>query len=363
MKSAGDWEKRLVMIEEIKYEIALKKLDVVSLLDSLGIPTDVLKNEVWIPCPNPEHYDRNPSCTINIDSTSEKFLWFSCFGCGISGKLPKVLKLLKGITYTEAKKLIIDFTKDNSVGATQHLHYSSKKQSKKRVKIKLPAEYRPVKVGSGNAYESYLLGRGVLPEYIEHYDWGFCATGTFKKRVILPMLMNGKLVNFWARHIRKNDVKDKIRNARFSRAEHIVFPYDEIDFDLNFIWVTESPLNYFALKRIGLKKNVIALLGGRTIISDFKLKLLSRFKKIRCVQDGDAAGLAMVHKIWNNMKNKSSVESVNMPDEEDAASLKDEELEQVLDTLHPAQQMLELARQLAVDYQVKKKNTKNKLQS
>lgn len=351
------------MIEEIKYEIALKKLDVENLLHSIGIDVDKSGNELWMKCPNPDHDDKNPSASINIDPDSKKFLCFSCFGCGCSGRLPKMLKLVLDIGYAEAKQKIIDFTKDQPISVEKRLNYNDgiqQKKNRRRIKIMLPNEFKYLKATDENSYKNYLIERGVLPEFIEQYEWGYCATGKLKKRVVLPMMMKGKLVNYWARHISIKNARDKIRNAAFSKALEVLWPFDELDFERSFIWVTESPFNYFALRRLGLK-NIVCTIGSNNQISEFKINIFEKFKQVRIVQDGDHAGLAMIHKIFSNLKKRCEVMCVDMPEGEDAASLSDQQLEKVIDSLHPAAQILNLSRQLAIDYAIKKNKSNNNL--
>ena len=58
------------------------------------IPDDVrgklIGDELFFLCPNPEHDDHDPSCSVNLKTGI-----FYCFGCGFKGNLKKLKRIFK----------------------------------------------------------------------------------------------------------------------------------------------------------------------------------------------------------------------------------------------------------------------------
>lgn len=321
------------MLEEIRYKRAVARTDIREVLSDLGIDFEEIMSELRFVCINPAHKDSTPSCTINFNPNSEQYTWFSCFGCDYSGSLPKLVSAIKDISIAEAKKYIITF--DSGIAVKKRKQGCLERVRRRRkVKIQLPEEFQLFDLDVQNSYLKYLLRRGVLERDIRKYQWGYCAKGYYRKRVVLPIYMKGKLVNLFARHITTDVESKKVRNARFAEVERVVFPYDELDFELKYIWVTESAFNVFRLKRIRLP-NLICLFGNK--LTEWKLKLLSRFEEVRLIPDGDEGGDELVRKARKNLHKSISVQSVDMIRNEDAASIKLSQARKVLETLHEVQ--------------------------
>ena len=321
------------MIIDIKYNRAIKRLDLRGLLEGMECEYKVEGSELRILCPNPEHADGNPSATINYNNNSNKFGWFSCFGCGYSGSLPKFVSVIKELDEEEAKRFIVRFAAENYDGESIIEKYEvENSQDENYEEIEMPEIFEPIRLGKNSSYEKYLLNRFVSVEQIKKYNWHFCPKGTLQKRVVLPVYIDGKMVCFYARHISTNDPERKVRNSKHAPIERIVFPYDEIDFNKKFIWVTESVFNFFALKKLGLP-NLICLFGNK--LTGWKLDLLSKFERVKFFQDGDAGGDELVFKAWKNLRNINKILFVDTPKKEDAASLNDLQRRKILLTLKP----------------------------
>jgi len=319
------------MLGEIRYKRAVKRVDIRDVLRHLEIDFEEIGSELRFICTSPKHKDSTPSATINWNPLSERYTWFSCFGCDYSGTLPKLVSSVTGISIADAKKFIMEFDSGKSFGVRRKYHVETNgERIKRHVKIKLPEEFQLIDLAKPNSYSRYLIQRGVLEEDIEKYGWGFCSTGYYRKRVVLPVYMKGRLVNFYARHLTTENKKKKHFNARHSEIERIVFPYDELDFDLSYIWVVESTFNFFKAKRLRLK-NLCCFFGNK--LTEWKLKFLSKFEQIRFIQDGDKGGRELVKKSRRQLSESTEVKAVQMYEGEDVGSITLRQLKLVLRTL------------------------------
>lgn len=323
------------MLEELKYKRALRRINLAQVFESFEVDFEDIRGELKFICINPEHDDTTPSCTMNYDNQDDKFSWFYCFGCGYSGKLPKFISTLKNCSIEEAKALIIKLSRDSScaVGDTDY-RLKNNHRSRFKIKIKLPEEFISITPETDNSYKKYLLGRGVLEEDIYKYGWGFCPVGFRRKRVVLPIYIKNKLVNYFARHITTDREEKKVKNAPYSKVTKVVFPYDEIDFDLDYIWITESIFNFFKGKRIHIP-NLTCLFGNK--IGDWKAKLLSKFSEVRILQDGDEGGEELVRRTRKTLGKEIKVRKVKMVPGEDAASIPLYVLKDVIENLTDVQ--------------------------
>lgn len=314
----------------------MRSADLRLVLQHLNIEYEEIGKELRIECPNPNHNDKHPSCTLHFDNKSNKFGWCSCFGCGFHGTIKTLISVVENISIDKAQSYLINFYIKNK-GKKIITNYGSirEKESKKKIKIKLPEEFKLIEIGSNSSYEKYLLGRGLTKKEIVKYGWGYCFSGIYRKRVILPVYKKKRLVNFYTRHITTDIEERKAWNAKFSIIAEVIFPYNEIDFNLPYIWITESVFNFFSLRKLKLK-NIICIFGNK--ITDWKVDLMRKFYEIRIVPDGDKGGDELVQSIFLALKKDCLVKSVKMIQGEDANSITTKQtikqLENVIKTLN-----------------------------
>ena len=69
--------------------------------DHLGDKCWPKGDELYFKCINPDHKDRNPSMSVNLQT-----LVYHCLGCGMGGHADALLARLAGIKVTEAKRML-----------------------------------------------------------------------------------------------------------------------------------------------------------------------------------------------------------------------------------------------------------------
>ncbi len=155
---------------------------------------------------------------------------------------------------------------------------------------------------------SYLLSRGITGDDILRYNIGYCESGPYTNRVIIPSYnKNGSLNYFVGRDIYNS--KFKYKNPPISK--------DVIGFELFINWDEPLVLCEGVFDAIAIKRNAIPLFG-KTIQPKLKTELYKqRVKKIYIVLDEDAKidALKLSAKL---MKNGIEVYYVSMHDKDPA---------------------------------------------
>lgn len=86
--------------------------DVMAALEALGIEAEEHGNEATSLCPNPEHHDRRPSWSCNLDTGEHH-----CFACGFGGSFAFLVGKMLGKTRGDAQTWILERkVKDTAAG-------------------------------------------------------------------------------------------------------------------------------------------------------------------------------------------------------------------------------------------------------
>jgi DNA primase len=227
-------------------------------------------------CPFCHHH--KPKLEVNFTENKEGVNQWACWACGKKGKTIKSLfKQVKVDTkyFQELSKLVKNVSVED-IGEIKH-HI-----------LELPKEYKNFlnnkDIISKHAL-AYLRKRNISKQDILKYNIGYCASGPFANRIIIPSYdCSGKLNYFTARSFEK-DPYTKYRNPEVSR--------DIIAFELFINWdlpiiLCEGPFDALAIKR-----NVIPLFGKNIQPSLMKKLVESKVQKIYIALDNDAVKQAL----------------------------------------------------------------------
>ena len=131
---------------------------------------------------------------------------------------------------------------------------------------------------------NYLLKRGLRPEDIVKYNIGYCETGEYEDKIIIPSYdSDGKLNFFVGRSFYQSKYKHK--NPKVSK--------DIVGFDLLVNWDIPLVLCEGAFDAIAIRRNVIPLFG-KSIQSKLEQKIIGNsVKKLYIVLDSDAISNAI----------------------------------------------------------------------
>jgi len=253
----------------------MQNLKLLQLLESVlgkGKPTS--GNNVAFFSPFTSHY--KPKLEIDINTTSDGQNAWHCWISDKKGRsINSLFKQLKlGKQYFEQLSKIIKSSK-----------YKNFDTDVKQIEtISLPEEYIPLwkhkKSPDFRNAISYLRRRGVTIFDILKYRIGYCESGEYSGKIIIPSYdCNGQLNYFVSRAFYKAD-KYKHKNPKISK--------DIIGFDLTINWAQPIILCEGAFDAIAIKRNAIPLFG-KIIQPQLQKKIIEqRVKDIYICLDADA---------------------------------------------------------------------------
>lgn len=231
-----------------------------------------LRNEdVVYFCPNPTCHHKKKKFEVNIFSGK-----YNCWVCGFRGG--SFRSLFNKIHAPKKCYDLIEEIKDIPVYTNFLIE-----QDKEPEILTLPPEFIPLTEVSNDYYYKkaigYVKNRGITKYDIMRYNIGYCPTGEYFNRIILPSYdSKGNLNFFCGRDFTEKSYKYK--NCTFSK--NII----GFDFFINFneeITLVEGQLDAIAVRR-----NCIPLFG-KTMSKKLKDTILSsRVPKVNVILDDDA---------------------------------------------------------------------------
>lgn len=254
----------------------LQKLVVGVLEQYLGRSKSDKKGNHVFSCPVCNHH--KPKLAVNV--VTGKYNCFTCFPPTKGSKPDSLLKKI-GASKESIKQLrsyynIKSFAKDEETTEAEV--------------VQLPKEYVPVNscvksLACKKAY-SYLKARGISDQDMLKYKIGFCESGRYRNRIIVPSYDEyGNLNYFVARTIDKNN-KKSYDAPSVNKSEIIGFEYY-----IN--WNVPVVLCEGAFDAMAIKRNAIPLFG-KTIPKTLMKKLVeSKVKTVYIALDQDAVKQAL----------------------------------------------------------------------
>jgi hypothetical protein len=258
--------------------IGKKKLTVITILDGvLGVGTSMKDNEQSHHCPFCHH----PKKKLQINLNTQQF---HCWVCDARGnRISSLLRKLKVDVKTIQR--IKDIYGDDDYNYNPNEDYPEK--------LELPKEYKQlhIKPKSINPHYnhaiSYLKRRGIGLDLIVRYNIGYCESGDYGGRIIIPSYDgNGELNYFIARSFYE-DNKMKYKNPPVSR--------NVIMFENHINWSEDITLVEGGFDAFSVRRNVIPLLS-KFILPKLKTKIKEMgVKKINILLDPDAIQSSVKH--------------------------------------------------------------------
>ena len=224
-------------------------LDVVSLLESIPVSVATSGKNVtegWVNTNCPHCYD--PSTHLGVNLTSKMY---SCWICRNTGSIFNLIKLLTGFDNKTVGRLIREHTKD---GFSYYFPETTRERVKLEIELPTRLHDKPLRI-----HKEYLVKRGFRHKELEIY-FGIKYSGqissflksdgkrsNFSYRIVIPIYMNKKLVNFTARDV-TNSAREKYKNC----------PNDDAVFH------TKDCIYGYDLVGKGSSKNVAVVVEGPT---------------------------------------------------------------------------------------------------
>lgn len=258
-----------IVTQEIQ-DTEIQKLILGLLETQLGKGKPDKKGNFSFYCPFCKH--KKPKLVVNVKSGA-----FNCWTCHPATKGKNPVSLLKKLG--SSSSTILEMKQYYGIKA------SKQEIENKVVVLELPKEFRSINFEATNLLEkkivSYLKKRGISQYDVYKYNIGYCESGRYRNRVIIPSYdSQGKLNYFVARTIDPN-VKPAYDAPSIKKTEIVGFEYY-----IN--WNVPVILCEGAFDAIAIKRNAIPLFG-KTIPKALMMKLVqSNVKTVYLALDKDA---------------------------------------------------------------------------
>jgi len=248
-------------------------------------------------CPFCNH--RKPKLEINMHTNEEGKNPWECWVCQTKGRT------IRSLLYQ------LKTPKDEAQNILKYLPKGAQIEFKQLSIVELPKEFQPLHSASENSVvanlvKKYLYERGLTSNDFIKYSIGYCTSGEYGGRVIVPSYSESNQLNFFvARTYDGNYFKYK--NPEASK---------DIIFFENFInWNTPIVLCEGVFDAISIKRNAIPILGKSVSSSLYKKIITSSVKDIYIALDDDAKDRAV--QIGEQFLNQGKrVFIVNLPDKD-----------------------------------------------
>ena len=246
-------------------------------------------------CPNGCKADKY-KLEININTNESGENPWSCWICGeeknFKGK--KIRNLVKKLNldqrYLDKLKTLIKPSKSQE--------YFTKSEI-----LQLPEEFKKFDTTlEAKQAMRYLKRRGISKYDIERYNIGYCSSGQYSGRVIVPSYDEENNLNYYVGRSYFEDENNKIKAPSTSK--------DIIVFELFINWNLPIIICEGAFDAISIRRNVVPLFGKTISNSLFKKLVNNKVRDIYLILDQDAIKNAIKYaeKLMNYNKNVYLVE-------------------------------------------------------
>jgi transcription elongation factor Elf1 len=220
--------------------------------------------EILVFCPSCKHHKRK----LNINTTTG---YYQCWVCGFSGK--SFSSLLKKLKATSDYYQILCKNKIK-------INYEVTEEKKTLI---LPEEFKPLcKSTNDIIYKhalNYCLKRNLTVHEIVRYNIGYCASGSFVNRVIIPSYDEDGNLNFYC----GRDIYNSKLKYRLCDGSKDIIGFELFTDFTKPITIVEGPFD-----ALSVKYNVVPLFG-KTMSKKLKMKLIDyRPPYVNVLLDNDA---------------------------------------------------------------------------
>lgn len=221
-------------------------------------------------CPKCNHH--KPKLEINFHTNEKGENPFECWVCGFKGRTIRSLLKQLQVPAEQAHEIL------KYIGRGEEKQYAPIKA------VELPKEFQPVYGASttsviANKVRKYLYNRGFTDKDFIKYNIGYCNTGEYAGRIIVPSYNDNNQLNFFVARTFE-DAYHKYRNPETSK--------DIIGFENLINWNMPIVLVEGVFDAIAVKRNAVPILGKSLSAALIKKIVSSELQDIYIALDKDA---------------------------------------------------------------------------
>jgi DNA primase len=225
-------------------------------------------------CPFCSHH--KPKLEVNLHTNEKGENPWECWVCNTKGRTVRSL----------LKQLKVDQTTISEV--TKHIQKGSI-DAQISFSLELPKGFRPLSEPSNsiliNRAKKYLYNRGLTDNDFIKYNIGYCPSGEYADRIIVPSYDERGMLNYFVGRSVNPDTSFKYKNPSVSK--------DVIGFEAFINWDVPVVLCEGVFDAIAIKRNAIPLLGKTMSQSLLRKLALNKVKDVYIALDRDALKSAL----------------------------------------------------------------------
>lgn len=230
-------------------------------------------------CPFCNH--RKPKLEIKvIDSPDGSNPW-QCWVCGTKGRTIRSLLKHLNLTRAEAESVL------------QYVQKGEVQEETTKKFVRLPDEFEPLELAPhtsvyANRVRNYLYDRGLTEVDFVRYGIGYCMSGKYADRVIIPSYDENNILNYFVARSLDSGAYLKYKNPDVDKSSVIFFE--------NLInWNEPIILCEGVFDAMAIRRNAIPLLGQNISPALMKKIITSSCPDIYITLDRDAVKRALKH--------------------------------------------------------------------
>lgn len=310
----------------------MNKTRVQLVLEALDIDARKRGVQWWAKCPNPAHDDKNPSWRIRDEAGAEKDGYHACPPCGFSGGLLGLIVAVKGISFKDAKKLLVDIEK--GVAIVPKTPPSKVDVFIRRREFMLPAGVTIAPLGSWPRMAAeYALKRGLTAQQIYHWGMGYADEGRLAHRIVLVTRNEQGIAKNYTARTYVDHPKRYFEPEHWEKADRNVMFGEEKwhskRVDCPAAIVTEGGFKALAVERV-MPELALAATAGSAVMPGYAAKL-TRFPHIIVSTDADDTGDRIADElIFVLRRQRKKVTRLRLRDKTEHDDIEPEELKELL---------------------------------
>jgi DNA primase len=226
-----------------------------------------------------------------------------CYRCARLFDVPKFVMHFERCTFRQAMTIVQKYASDEPVSGSM-LGVAARLSQRKKVAVQhplveLPEGFRKIE---RTTYPRYLQERGLPLKDAIKFDMGYCLSGRYANRLVIPVYFENRLVSWVGRAMWKVPKNaegmrgKKVVNAPGTSMGRFLFNYDRAK-NASTLVITEGPFDAIAMGDCA-----VALFGTHLSHEQYGLLLKTKARKVVVLLDPDDAGRSASTKIVERLR-------------------------------------------------------------